>query len=139
MKKIAVASTAIIFLVSVCSSQALAGSKQQHRWEGVAIGLGAALVGAALLNHHSTGAGYAASAQVSPPQRHPSRVSGANHHRSPQRGHWETRNVWVDPVVERVWNPPHYNRRGHWVAGKWITVERSAGYWKNHRVWVSHR
>ena len=33
------------------STSVWAGSKQRHRWEGVAIGVGAAIVGSALINH----------------------------------------------------------------------------------------
>ena len=38
--------------LSLVSTNLWAGSKQQHRWEGVAIGIGAAIVGSALINHH---------------------------------------------------------------------------------------
>ncbi|MFO7716383.1 hypothetical protein [Desulfosarcina sp.] len=33
------------------STSVWAGSKQQHRWEGVAIGVGAAIIGGSLINH----------------------------------------------------------------------------------------
>lgn len=41
-------------VVSIClaSTSAWAGSVQQHRWEGVAIGVGAVILGSALINHH---------------------------------------------------------------------------------------
>jgi len=44
----------VILTTTLCCSflvtSAWAGSKQRHRWEGVAIGVGAAILGAALLN-----------------------------------------------------------------------------------------
>ena len=44
----------IAAVVSLClvSTSAWAGSAQQHRWEGVAIGIGAAIVGSAIIHHH---------------------------------------------------------------------------------------
>lgn len=155
MKKFAITSIALIFLLSVASTQALAGSKQQHRWEGVAIGVGATLLGAALLSEHSSHDGYRVSAHIGyPPRdayrhsyghsykhsyRHSHRDFDRDRHHKYRRGHWETRRVWVGPVHDRVWNPPHYNRRGHRIPGSWITVERSPGYWKEERVWRSRR
>ncbi len=41
--------------LSLASTSSWAGSKQQHRWEGVAIGIGAVMVGSALINHHAYG------------------------------------------------------------------------------------
>jgi hypothetical protein len=55
------------------------------------------------------------------------------------RGHWEVRKVWVPPSTEKVWNPGHYNRRGHWVRGQWIEIERRRGYWKKEKVWVARK
>jgi len=48
---------AVSTVLSLClmSPSVWAGSKQQHRWEGVAIGVGAAIVGSALINHHALG------------------------------------------------------------------------------------
>jgi hypothetical protein len=25
---------------------------------------------------------------------------------------------------KKIWNPGHYNRRGYWVPGKWMVIER---------------
>ena len=139
MKKFAITSLALVFLLSVCSAQALAGSKQRHRWEGVAIGVGATLLGAALLNQHAPQGRAWGSATVSNPHRASDRFSRNARYRQHRQGRWETRKVWVEPVIERVWNPAHYNRAGRWVQGRWITVERSPGYWKEERIWVSCR
>ena len=124
---------AIISISLITSTNALAGSKQQHRWEGVAIGVGAAILGhaiyqAARSDSHAPDVSY-----VDPPvQRRP-------YHRVPKRDHgrWELRKTWVPPVYERVWNPGHYNRHGHWVRGAWINVKKADGYWHRERVWVA--
>jgi hypothetical protein len=44
-----------IAVVSLClaSTPTWAGSKQQHRWEGVAIGVGAVIAGSALISHNA--------------------------------------------------------------------------------------
>lgn len=44
-------------VLSICliSTSVWAGSKQQYRWEGVAIGLGAVTVGSALIDRHAYG------------------------------------------------------------------------------------
>lgn len=56
-----------------------------------------------------------------------------------QRGHWETRKIWIPAEYEKVWNPGHYNRRHKWVKGHWIEIETRPGYWKTETYWVSHR
>jgi hypothetical protein len=44
--------TATVLSISLAGASAWAGSKQQHRWEGVAIGVGAAIAVSALIHHH---------------------------------------------------------------------------------------
>lgn len=110
-----------------------AGSRQRHRWEGVAIGIGAAVLGHALFQHHK--------------DPHPEKVvvydgirdNRRRHHkhRKHRRGHWEMEKVWRPPVYERTWNPGHYNRKGHWVDGHWIKIKVKKGRWVNQRVWIS--
>ncbi len=121
---------------------AWAGAKQRHRWEGVAIGVGAAILGHALIQHHHA---YA----------HPYRGGGKviirrdidrcddrrrRYYRRPfhrpARGHWEHRRVWVSPVYEKVWNPGHYDVDQRWVPGRWIQVVKEPGYWVERREWV---
>ena len=46
--------TAVVILC-LSSTSIWAGSKQHYRWEGIAIGVGAAMVGSALINHHTYG------------------------------------------------------------------------------------
>ena len=123
--------TALLTIV-LFASTALAGSKQRHRWEGVAIGVGAAILGHAIYQTHRAerqpGVVY-----VDPYRNH--RHSFGQNHR---RGHWEWQQTWVPPIHERIWNPGHYNRKGHWVPGHWMKVEASNGHWTRERVWVKN-
>ncbi|MCJ8502281.1 hypothetical protein [Desulfatitalea alkaliphila] len=126
---------AIILFATLCATllftpqTSWAGSPQSHRWEGVAIGIGAAIIGSAILKAHQQPpvvvAPYRPAAVYAPgpPPR--------------SRGHWEVRKEWVPAQVEKVWNPGHYDRKGRWVAGHWIHREVQPGYWTQTRVWVS--
>ena len=168
MKKTAIASVALILIFSVFGSNAYAGRGGHERWEGVAIGLTAAIIGSALIHqsqdrHHQTHRRSSVTIYKSSPPRHhkkyerfprhgrrhsssvtvhgyaPPRHHGRydrSHHRP---GHWEVRKVWVPPAYEKVWNPGHYNKRGHWKPSRWVRVEISPGYWKKERIWVPHR
>jgi hypothetical protein len=110
------------------ASPAWAGSRSRHVWQGVAIGLGAAVLGQALFqaHHHAHACAPPPPAPVyAPPPPPPS-------------GHWESRRSWVPPVRERVWNPGHYTPRGRWVPEGWIEVEKQPGYWVEERVWIAH-
>ncbi|QTA93707.1 hypothetical protein [Desulfonema magnum] len=145
MKKMFIAMIAIAVCVCLLTPPAWAGSKQRHRWEGVAIGIGAAILGSAIINNSQRDRSnatipvrkdkvyrdhYAPSPVYDCPKRprHPHR-----------RGHWEIRKVWVPPTYKKVWNPGHYNRRGKWVRGKWIKIENEPGYWVEDRVWTGSR
>ena len=118
--------------ISIVATPVLAGNVQRNRWEGVAIGIGAAILGHALINEYRQ--------PVSRPEavyRHsPARRDKPRSHRSP-RGYWDVRKTWVAPAYERTWNPGHYDRRGRWVSGHWIEIEKASGYWTEERVWVS--
>ena len=134
--------------VILAAQPALAGSKQKHRWEGVAIGLGAAaILSGAFINHHHRDVVTErvtvidrgrSSCEPDRYDRHDRR-----HHDDPLpprgRGHWEIRKIWVPPVIERVWNPSHYNHRNEWIPGEWIEIERESGYWQEERIWVVSR
>ena len=113
----------VCFFLIIPSSWA--GAKQRHRWEGVAMGIGAAVLGHALYNHYHM---YHAPAPVyhKPNPRRP-------------RGHWEYRKVWVPPTYKKVWNPAHYTKRGRWVPGRWIMVEKKPGHWTKEKIWVTSR
>ncbi|MDM8514566.1 hypothetical protein QUF76_00070 [Desulfobacterales bacterium HSG16] len=149
MKKLIITILVIVFSASLFTTQSFAGSKQKHRWEGAAIGLGAAILGGAILNNsrssnNNRAAGYNNSSCYYPASSRPYRQQYVPHrrpvrHERPKNGHWEVRKVWVAPVHERVWNPSHYNRRNEWVEGSWINIEQQPGYWKEDRVWISYR
>lgn len=139
MKKRAILILTVLIGITIASQPAWAGSKQRHRWEGVAIGLGAAVLGSAILNggaYHGHSP-YVSRAYAYPVEPRPRYRPIRRHHRP--RGHWETRQVWVPPTYERVWNPGHYTRRGRWVEGRWITLEKCPGTYQSERYWVSHR
>jgi len=129
MKKMMVLLMIMVFSVFLSASSAIAGDKQHHRWEGVAIGVGAAVLGHALLNSCNDRYSSCAREPVyyrSCPPRH-------------RHGYWETRSVWVEPDCRKVWNPGHYDCYGRWVSGRWQMIETSPGYWEEERVWVSRR
>jgi hypothetical protein len=121
-----------LFTVSLLSAPAQAGSAQRYRWEGVAIGIGAAILGSAFLHHNRQDAYYGR-------HRHGSEY-GSYHPRQRYRsGHWEVRKEWVPPTYRRVRNPGHYNQYDEWVPGGWIVIVDRPGYWTKTRVWVAHR
>ncbi len=130
MKKTLIILFSLILVVSF-SIPAFAGSKQRHRWQGVAIGLGAAILGNAIINNSRD---YSHRERVTvierdvyarpcPPPQH--------------RGHWEISKVWVAPVCKKVWNPAHYNNHNRWVSGQWKMIEKEPGYWKQEKAWVA--
>lgn len=120
---------------AMVSSSALAGSKQKHRWEGVAIGVGAAILGHAIFQAHKADQSPQV-VYVEPAE--PDGRYGHDHGPKPRHGHWEWQKTWVPPTFEKVWNPGHYNHRGRWVPGHWIEVQTSDGYWTKERVWIAH-
>lgn len=131
MKKILIILFALIFTISLSTTSAFAGSKQRHRWEGVAIGLGAAILGNMIIHN---------SRDYSPRER--MAPIGPNVYARPcpppyRRGHWEISKVWVPPVYKRVWNPAHYNVHNRWVPGQWKMIETAPGYWRQEKVWIA--
>jgi hypothetical protein len=119
------------FAIPLVSSPALAGSKQRYRWEGVAIGVGAALLGHAIYrSHHSRPQPRVVYVD---PERY------CCHDRGPgyRHGHWEWQKIWIPPTHKRVWNPGHYKPNGHWVRGHWMEVTIHDGYWTRERIWVA--
>lgn len=116
-----------VFLVGIAAAPAAAGSRQRGRWEGFALGFGAAVLGHTLLQHHHPTAHYRA-----PVDRHPPR---GYHHR--RHGHWKFERVWVPPAFKKVWKPGHCGHRGRWVPGHWIKVQVSRGHWDKRKVWAA--
>lgn len=123
---------AVFTIVAAIPSSSWAGSPQSHRWEGVAIGVGAAIIGSAILkNMHQN---YSAA------DREPQPAEVHHYHHRPPRptGYWDVQKEWVPPVYEKVWNPGHYDRHGRWINGRWIRIESQPGYWTEQRVWVPY-
>lgn len=142
MKKLFAILTAAALCLVFSSSSAFAGSKQRHRWEGVAIGIGAAMLGSAIIhdvhvNHGHTSVTYGPRRYCEPRPRY--RPPRRPRPRPCKRGHWETKKIWVPPVYEKTWNPGHYDCNNEWIPGRWIRIEVESGYWKYERVWVSYR
>jgi hypothetical protein len=133
MKKLLIGIAAVLTVSVLISTPAIAGSKQRHRWEGVAIGVGAAILGHAI---------YQANKDACPPRVvyvDPTPDPKYRHYQRPNHryGHWEWRKTWVAPTYEKVWNPGHYDRKGRWVQGHWIEVKTSDGYWTKERVRIA--
>ncbi len=125
-KRIYIISLTALLSLILLTPPAWAGNTQRDRWEGIAIGLGAAILGSALFNNPGDTKVYHAPDYYRP-------------YRRPIRGHWEERRVYIPPTYTRVWNPGHYNRRGKWKNGRWIEIQNQPGYWTTEQVWVSRR
>lgn len=132
-KKLLISLTLAVFGMTLISASVLAGGKQRHRWEGVAIGVGAAILGHAIFqSHQAERAPQVVYVEPEPAPRYP--------HRPRYRpGHWEWQDSWVPPTYEKIWNPGHYNRKGHWMPGHWMKVQTTDGHWTKERVWVANR
>jgi hypothetical protein len=127
MKKLFTFLTAMVFSLVLSAHTASAGhchSKNGYYWQAAAIGLGAGILGSAIIN-----------------SCRPARVTVVEHHTyyepCPPR-YCEPRRVWVPPVRERVWNPGHYEC-GRWVPGQYIIIESEPGYWMEERVCREYR
>lgn len=127
----------VILFISFLIPSVWAGSKQSHRWEGVAIGVGTVILGSALFKnyHHKS---------YSHRHHKPSPVLEPGYGYPPpkysrHRGHWEMRKKWIPPTYKKAWNPGHYNRRSKWVPGHWIEAVGRPGCWTKTRVWVVRR
>ncbi|MFH1156993.1 MAG: hypothetical protein V1793_24620 [Pseudomonadota bacterium] len=120
--------TVIAVLITLLTAgQALAGSGARHRLEGVLIGTGVAILGAAILGAaHGPGRDvYAA-----PPDCR--RYEGGRNMRVTMGS------VWVPPVYEERWVPGHYVNRGYWVPGHRERVLIQDGYWEQRRMYAPY-
>ncbi|PIP35511.1 MAG: hypothetical protein COS92_02500 [Desulfobacterales bacterium CG07_land_8_20_14_0_80_52_14] len=118
----------ITCLAFLSVSSAYARSPQQYRWEGVAIGVGAAIIGSALLH---------------PPYYHRPSPPPFYHHPPyyprPDCDSWEVRREWVPPQYDWVWIPDHYDHRGCWVPGYWEKRLIYPGRWEERRYRLCDR
>ncbi|MCP4022543.1 MAG: hypothetical protein GY729_11940 [Desulfobacteraceae bacterium] len=151
MKKLATILAVTIIAVCMTTVSAHAGAARRHTIEGIMIGTGVAILGAAIYNgmdnsHHISAPAY----QHRPPRRphhrphhRPQSWYGQQHgqsygHHRPYGGRWEITRVWIEPVYESRWNPGHYNKRGRWVRGRYQQFRVSKGYYEERKVWVTH-
>jgi len=130
----------IIFVM--IGSNALAGNVQRNRWEGVAIGVAATLLGQALLDHHheSYNRPVQGRSTVHLRQRHHDyrpKAYGRKHGKGAHRR--QIQKVWRPPVYKRVWNSGHYNHRGRWVPGHWYQIQIKPGHWRKQHNVSAHR
>jgi len=144
MNKLIAITTTVLLLICFSTATALAGSARKHTIEGIMIGTGVAILGAAIINEINRDAKPQYRANYARHDGH--RYAGyrydhkrRNHrryksHRS--RGHWEIERVWIDPVYEKKWNPGHYNRRGKWISGRVEKFMIKDGYWQEEKLWV---
>ena len=149
MNRISIISGVIIaaFLVGITATPAAAGSRERGRFEGFALGLGAAVLGHTLMHHYHANDHYKAPADRHPPRRYHHRRH--SHHRPPahrhapgrhfghRRGHWEYQRVWVPPTYREVWKPGYHNNRGRWIPGCWVKEPVSRGHWEKRKVRVA--
>lgn len=92
---------AMVFTMSLISPSAWAGNPQEYRWEGVAIGAGAAILGGALI--------HACIYPCPTPRvayRYPCLPRYGYYHPPPRhhRGHWK---------AQKRWRSHHYKRTRH--------------------------
>ncbi len=115
-------------MIFTSASFTFADDRVRGRWEGIAIGLGAA----SLYNLFQHG-------QLSPvilPRR--ATYERPGHHYPPPvcepSGHWEIQRQWIPERRENLWIPSHYEG-GYWVPGHY-EVRVYPGYYEEHRFWV---
>ncbi len=96
-KKVFIIMLTSILVFCYAATSAWAGPKQRYRWEGVAIGVGAAIVGSTLINHYGCSSYYGPPLAFSFYYSDYDRPSGHHHayrrsHHSCRRGHWKSHN-----------------------------------------------
>ncbi len=120
----------IIMLIAifglVCAApSSWAGSPQQHRIEGIAIGIGALILGKAILD-------------AAHGDHYPEVTVAAHYQARPAHyktgGPRKTQRVWVPAQYKRAWTPGHYSHRGLWVPGHWKQIVIQPGHWVNQSV-----
>ena len=132
MKKLMMITLVMMTGISMSIVPARAGSRHRHLMEGIIIGTGCAVLGAAILNEIKDD-GRSCSKKYRHHEKRHHRYIAENR----RAGSWRMQKVWVSPVFEKRWNPGHYNRRGRWVPGHRIKIKIRDGYWEKKRVWVS--
>lgn len=124
-----------VFSLSVFPSAVQARSVNGSDSEGVAIGIGGAIVGNAAIQHqrqyasrkysrrHGQGYGYRPPRHhrrhygYRSPWRHGPGYGYRSHRRYGYRGYWRMGKGLSPYFYKKVWNPGHYNRYGQWIPG----------------------
>lgn len=142
MKRVLTVGLVSLMCIALLTPAAWAGAKQRHRWEGVAIGVGAAILGHALIHgpHHYNrpyrGGGTVIIHRERDRCDFPRYRYRRHHHRPAHASRWKTRRIWISPVYEKVWNPGHFDVDQRWVPGRWINVVKEPGHWAEKREWA---
>jgi hypothetical protein len=134
MKTRSVFTITVVSLLTLALTAGSASAGRYHhrdhdRLKDVAIGVGAAILVSALINHNRDYSYREPEPCYVPPPPTQEYVQ--------QGGHWEIRKQWVSPIYKTVWNPAHYDERGIWVEGARIEIVDQPGYWTENRIWVS--
>lgn len=146
MKKIIAITTTALLLICFSTVSAYAGSARRHTMEGIMIGTGVAILGAAIINgiHQDSRPHYTRNYSRHDEYRHNGyRHNYKNkHHRKYRshstKGYWKIEKIWIGPVYEKRWNPGHYNRRGDWISSRHEKFLVQDGYFQKNKVWVRH-
>jgi hypothetical protein len=123
MRKIIGMTLTTLLMISIYAAPGYAGSKNRNLVQGIVIGTGAVILGAALIDgfHHDNRVRVTASNRRG--YRPGNRVC------RPVRG----QRAWATPRYERRWNPGHYNRRGEWTKGQYGRVLVGPKFRENRR------
>ena len=116
----------LAFLSIFVVKSAEAGDIPCYPWQGAAIALGAAALGAIA---YSVYAYPHAVVYAAPP------AYGYSPRPGYVPGHWEVVREWVPGAWVRVWVPRHYNPYGNWIAGHYVN-RQAPGRYVERRVWV---
>lgn len=146
MKKITALSITVLLLICFSTVSATAGAARRHTIEGILIGTGVAILGAAIIkgmandSHHQYNENnFRHSRHYYAGYRHGYKNRQYRRYKSHRpRGYWEVERIWVGPVYEKKWNPGHYNRRGDWISGRHEKFLVQEGYFHEEKVWVWH-
>lgn len=137
MKTLISITTAVVMFICFTTAPAHADRKTT---EGFLLGIGAAVLGTAIYQSLDRSPGYSEPQRYHAPPAHGRKVQCRDEQRYGRQHavRWEIRRVWVAPVFETRWNPGHYNRKGHWVGGRYETFKIRDGYWEERRVRGRH-
>lgn len=117
--------------LTLTTNSTWAGNTRHNRMKGIAIGLGAAIIGSIILSDiKQKDYRYQEICSVKP--RH---NKGSKY----RNGYWGIKKKWVPPTYKRVWIPGNYNSRGGWVKARWVKKVVKPGYWTRKRVWVASK